>query len=305
MNTFPDKEWHSSRKTILYLFLFLFLIISSEVLGQKKQIYSVIDDNNQTITLNEPAKRIVSLTPHLSEIVFFLGHEEKLVARDSASDFPESIKHIPSIGNSANLNTEAILALKPDLILAWKSGNTQKQIKQLQSFDIPIFFSEPRTLNDISENMEKISVLLSGNKNEEKIKSFTSRIKTLEETFSKNKENLRVFYQVWQEPLMTLNGEHLVSEIIKLCRGENIFSDQKILAPQVSLEALIQRNPQLIILGDKNKNVKSYWGKWKSIEAVRNNNFIFVNSDLLVRPGPRILEGVEQVCQGINKARPE
>lgn len=285
-------------KVFLLAFFFFPTLVSANEYGTNT-IISVIDDSGQLIQLDKPATRVISLAPHLTEMMFFLNQERSLLARDFSSDFPEASKSITDIGNASSLNIEAILALKPDLILAWQSGNKQKQMKQLQNLGIPVFYSEPRKLKDIPSNLNRISILLGAlNRNEANIQKLEQ---ALEKTNTRNNgEKIKVFYQVWQEPLMSLNGEHLVSQIIRFCGGENIFSSQSILAPQVSVEAVIKNNPDLIIFGEENIQALDFWKKWPEIKAVKNERLLPINPDILVRPGPRVVQGIEQICATID-----
>lgn len=295
---------------LVCVFIFLELAINAHTANAQTTSYAketkpssgitVNDDSGQVLHIEQPANRVISLAPHLTELMYYIGAQDKLVGRDSASDYPEAAETIADIGNISLLNIEAILSLKPDLILAWKSGNTQKNLQRLQELGIPVFFSEPRSLDDIYQNMLSLASLTNSNKNKKKIVGFNAELNKFVTNKNQQEKTLRVFYQVWHKPLVTLNGEHLTSQMIALCGGYNIFSEEKILAPQINIESVIEANPQLIIMN--NGQSENIWKTWKSIDAVKNNNFLYINPDQL-RPGPRILEGFKKLCQAIENSK--
>lgn len=268
--------------------------------------FEISDDSGQILRFKNHPQRIISLAPHITEIIFYIGQGDKLIGVDQFSNFPEQALHIPRIGSSAQLNLEEVLKLKPDLVIAWQSGNTAPQISRLKDFGIPIYYSEPKNLEDIKNTIIQFGLLTGAQKQaNQQAKAFENKIKKFKESTQKNihKNKIRVFYQVWQQPLMTLNGEHIVSEVIELCGGNNIFSELSIIAPQINIEAVIEKNPQLIMTGEKNIEQLAMWKQWPQIDAVQNNNFLGVNSDHLVRAGPRILLGAEKICQAIDAIR--
>lgn len=267
--------------------------------------FDIIDDSGQKLSFEKPVTRIISLAPHITEILFYLEQGDKLIGRDQSSNFPEQAQSVQNIGSATQINLEALLKLKPDVVIAWYSGNTDPQIARLKELGIPVFFSEPRHLEDIKSTLLKFGELTGANKiAQEKSLDFETQINLFKlNNASHHKKPVKVFYQVWQEPLMTLNGEHIVSEVIALCGGYNIFSEQKIIAPQISIEALIKANPELIIIGENNKNALNMWAKWKDIDAVKKHQFLAVNSDHLVRAGPRILLAAEKICRAIQDIR--
>lgn len=280
-----------------------FLPASEYQNSTQDQVIQIIDDAQNTLILNKPAQRIISLAPHISEILFYIEQGEKIVGTDIKSDFPDAAKRISKISDANQINLEAIIALQPDLIIAWKSGNNPKQLAKLKALGYPIYFSEPITLDDIGRNILHFGIL-TGNKTlaSEKAAEFRQQLHQL-----KNKNpivnKVKVFYQVWDKPVYTINGEHIISEVIQFCGGENIFHDLKTIAPQISTESVIIRNPDLIISGEDKRDAFQEWKKWPSISAVNHDQFLTINSDHIVRPGPRIILGVEQICQKISQIK--
>lgn len=268
--------------------------------------FQIRDDSGQILHFKQHPQRIISLAPHITEIIFYIDQGEKLVGVDQFSNFPEQTLHTPRIGNSAQLNLEEVLKLKPDLVIAWQSGNTAPQITRLADFGIPIYYSEPKHLHDIHHSILQFGLLTGAQAQAKKqAELFEKKMLAFKQQTENNNasEKVRVFYQVWQEPLMTLNGEHIVSEVITLCGGENVFSDLNIIAPQINREAVIEANPQLIITGEQNSESFTMWQAWPNIEAVKHKQFLTVNADHLVRAGPRILLGAEKICAAIRNIR--
>ena len=199
----------------MFIFLTTFIPLSIQA-----NSFSIIDDSGQTLNLDKPAKRIISLAPHITELLFHIEQGNKVVGIDNASDFPLKAKNIPKIGNSKQVNLESILALKPDLVIAWYSGNTSKQIRRLKEFNIPVFYSEPRHLKDIQHSIKQFGKLTGSEKiADKKAKEFKEKIDSFKNSAKASHDiNVKVFYQIWTKPLMTLNGEHIVSEVIFFMR---------------------------------------------------------------------------------------
>ncbi|MCW8825041.1 MAG: cobalamin-binding protein [Gammaproteobacteria bacterium] len=267
---------------------------------------SVIDDVGQEIVLKGEARRIIALAPHIVEQLFEIGAGDKIVGTVSYSDYPDAAKSIPVIGGYNRFDMEAIIALKPDLVIGWSSGNSVEQIEQLKRLGITLFLDEPRKIDDIAKTMERFG-LLTGREElaREAAKQYRNGFFDLREK-SKGKAPAKLFYQLWHRPLMTVNGEHIINDILELCGGENIFSVLPALTPVVSREAVIAANPQLIITSGMD-NMRSAsqadWLEWKSMRAVKGGNVYHINPDIIHRATPRILEGATMICQFIESAQ--
>jgi iron complex transport system substrate-binding protein len=268
---------------------------------------SVKDDLGRVVRLAEPAKRIVSLAPHNTENLFTAGAGAQIVGTVDHSDYPQQALDIPRVGNYKQVNIEAILGLKPDLIIAWSSGNTNESVQRLIDLGIPVFYSEPHTFEEIINNIERLA-RLSG-----QLKNATPRLEGMRQTFRdlesdySGKKPLKIFYQVWDQPLITLNGDHSVSHAFELCGGINVFADQPTIAPRINIEGVIAQNPQLILLaGHSATQTASWidtWSKWTSIDAVSSGQIKNIDADVMNRPTLRFLEGTRQVCEIIESAR--
>ncbi|GAB3094439.1 cobalamin-binding protein [Pseudomaricurvus hydrocarbonicus] len=265
----------------------------------------VIDDLGNLVRLERPAKRIVALAPHIVEVVYAVGSGDKLVGAVNYSDFPEAAQQIPRVGTYKAFSAEAILRLNPDLVLAWYSGNGPQRVAPIQNLGIPVYFSESRTLKDIGESMEKIGIL-SGSKTAVTARQkFDVTLQALTATYS-NRQPVSVFYQVWSDPLQTLNGDHMISDVIRLCGGRNIFSNVQSLAPKVSVESILRIDPQVIVasgMGEARPEWLDDWRRWPSLQAVKNQQLKFIPPDIIQRNTPRVLTGVKAMCEHLQDAR--
>lgn len=265
----------------------------------------VIDDAGLLVELSQPAKRVISLSPHITELLYSVGAAETILAAVDFSNYPEHAKDLPRIGSGYQLDVEAIIGLQPDLIVGWQSGNNQAQLQQLKKLGFNLYLSEPESLADIAENLIDLGVLL-GKQEIAKKKSnqFKSELESLKLKY-KGSEKVLVFYQVWQRPLFTVNKQHIISQIIEMCGGDNIFKELSILSPQVDIESVIARNPDVIVagIGESRDDWLSNWSTWKSINAVKNEQLYGIDADLIVRHTFRILQGAELMCQALQDAR--
>lgn len=267
---------------------------------------SVTDSSGNVVTLPHPAQRIVSLAPHLTELLFAVGAGGRIVGTVSYSDYPPAAKRIPNVGGYSELDLERIVALRPDLIVAWQSGNSPAQLERLQRLGIPVYRNEPRRLGDIPRTMEQLGTLAGTEAiARPAARAWRARLAQLRARYAHAKP-LRVFYEVWHQPLMTVNGRHLISAAIELCGGRNVFAGLPMLAPQISLEAVLAANPDVIVASGMAKQRPEWlddWRRWPQLKAVRDHNLFFVPPDLLQRAGPRFLEGTEQLCIALDEAR--
>jgi iron complex transport system substrate-binding protein len=269
----------------------------------------VTDDAGQRVTLRKPAQRIVSLAPHITELLFAVGAGAAVVGTSEFSDYPEAARALPRVGGGGGLDLEAILALQPDLVIAWKSGNPAGQARRLEQLGVPVFFSEPSRLEDITFSLEKFGQL-TGRREEAHIQAlaFAERLAELRRRYS-GRDVVTVFYQIWERPLMTVNGRHIVSDVIRLCGGCNVFAELPALAPQIGIEAVLAANPDVIVVGDAAGAPAASlvaWARWPELKAVSQQHLYTIQRELLVRHTPRLLEGAGQLCwllEGVREQR--
>ncbi len=285
------------------LFYLLFCVLPLQSLAGP---VTAIDDAGQTITLDHPAQRIVSMAPHITEMLFAAGAGDKVVGVVEYSDYPEAAKKITNIGSATQLDLEILLALKPDLVVVWDSGNPKALVGKIEALGFTVFRSEPRQLGDIATNLEALGVLAGSEETARQAATiFRQQLQDLRQQYV-DQSTVRVFYQIWHQPLMTINGQHLISKVIELCGGENIFAELSSLAPQVSLEAVLVENPHAIVIGgiqDDRKKWLQYWLKWDSIAAVKQGSVFVIHPDIIQRHTPRIIQGAQQMCTYLNQVR--
>jgi iron complex transport system substrate-binding protein len=267
---------------------------------------TVQDDAGRTVTLEQPARRIISLAPHVTEQLFAIGAGERIVGAVDYSDYPQQAKAIPRVGGYSRLDLERILALQPDLVVGWQSGNDARQLERLQQLGLAVYLSEPRHLDDIASNMERLGRLSGAEKQARAAAArFRQGIAALRAQHQ-NVARLRVFYQIWNRPLMTVNGEHLINDVITLCGGGNIFAAIDTLTPTVSEEAVLAANPQVIIASGMAAERPEWlddWRRWPQLAAVKNKQLYVIPPDIIQRATPRLLQGAERICQLLDTAR--
>jgi iron complex transport system substrate-binding protein len=271
---------------------------------------TVTDDGGATVTLAAPAQRVISLAPHVTELLYAAGGGPKMVGAVSYSDYPPDAKQLPRVGDNKSLDLERIVALKPDLIVVWRHGNAQRQLERVRELHVPLFFSEPRRLDDIAVSLTKLGRLLGTSASADAAAAaYRDDIARLRARYA-NRPAVSVFYQVWDRPLMTLNGEHMISDVITLCGGRNVFADLQPLVPTVSTEAVLAANPQAIVTAapgatrpDTTLPQLDTWRAWPGLAAVANNNLFAIDGDLINRPAPRIAQGARQLCDDLELAR--
>jgi iron complex transport system substrate-binding protein len=269
------------------------------------QPVSVTDDRGKTVTLPRPAQRIVALAPHLAELASAAGAGSRLVGVARFSDFPPAVRELPQVGDSARVEFERIAALKPDLVLAWKSGNAPADVEKLEELGYPAFVSEPARLADIPRLLRLIGGL-AGTPREANhaAAGFEQEIRALRERFAKA-PGVRVFYVIWRKPLMSVGGAHLISDVIALCGGTNVFAGLRQLTPPVTLEAVIAARPQVILGGSDPAGGDAFAGEWRARAPgpLQKLPVFYVNPDLIQRPAPRIAEGARAVCSALEQVR--
>lgn len=267
---------------------------------------SVRDDTGQLVQLKQPAQRIVTLAPHAVELLYAIGAGKRIAGTVSYSDFPEEAKRIPVIGGYRALDMEAIAALRPDVIMAWPSGNTAAQMEKLKQLGLPLYLSEPKNIPDIASAMERLGVLTGNTQNAQQAATqFRQKLEALRNKYQ-GRSKVRVFYQIWDRPLMSVGGEQIISDVMRQCGGENIFAQLPALTPTVSVEAVLQADPDVIIgsgMGNRRPVWLDDWRKWPRLRAVQHDNLYFISADWINRPTPRMLQGVEAMCEILDKVR--
>lgn len=281
-------------------------LVLSYIASVAQAAVSVQDDQGNTIVLQKPAERVVTLAPHATELVFAAGGGERIVGTVGYSDYPPAAKDIPRVGDHKQIDIERIIALKPDLLIVWLHGNSERQLEHIRKLGIPFFYSEPHKLDDIPHSVQRIGQLLGTEKQAMQTADEQKRQLVKLAAQYRKRSTVRVFYQVWSRPLYTLNGKHIMTDAIRLCGGENIFAGLSTTSPTVSIESVLSENPEVIITGDRKDKTKTsldIWEPYGTMLAVQRNNLFSIDADLLNRAGPRLIAGAAAVCEKLHLAR--
>ena len=293
-------RWLSRLAAVLFVFavsLYPSVALSNPI--------TVVDDSGETIMLAQPAQRIITLAPHLTEQVFSAGGGDRIVATVNYSNFPEAANELLVIGSYKKISYEMVVGLNPDLILAF-GGNGWEMINRLRDLNYTVYVDEPRELEDVASTLTRLGTLLGTESiTDAETSRFTERLEQMRRQYSEQ-ESLRVFYEVWNKPLVTINGKHLISSVMRLCGGQNIFSDALPMAPRISVETVVRRDPHVIIAsghGNQRPDWLDEWENWPSITAVKQGHLYFIPPDILQRHTIRILDGAERMCEFLKLAR--
>lgn len=265
----------------------------------------ITDDAGRTITLAAPARRIVTLAPHLAELVAAAGGVDQLVGVSRYSDFPNTVRGLPQISDAFAVNLEALAELKPDLVLAWRSGMNRRQLDRIESLGFTVFESEIDSIDDVASTLQRLGRLMGTSRiADAQAGQQRARWQSLAARYA-HRSSVRVFYQVSSQPLMTVNGQHLVSRTMAACGGVNAFSGLPTLVATVSWEAAARADPQLIVLADTGDRASQLgqWPRLGEVAAVRAQRYAWIPADLLSRMGPRFVDGAALLCEAIDAAR--
>jgi len=280
--------------------------IENVVKSKSTSEFQATDFAGNTIALALPATKIIALAPHIVENVFTAGAGQQLVGVVSYSNYPEQAKSLPIVGAYSKINFEKIIQLNPDLIIAWESGNSEANIERLKELGFNVYLDQPNTLGDIAESIRDIGALsghldiaeMAATDFDVKIESVRNRMQA--------KEAVSVFYQVWNSPLQTINGNHFISDAIELCGGVNIYASELVTAPIINIESILQRDPAAIIASGMSESRPDWlddWLQWPTLTAVKNDHLFFVEPDHIQRHTVRLLLGIDAVCEQLDIVR--
>ncbi len=263
-------------------------------------------DDGYVVQLQKSAQRIISLAPHLTELVYAAGAGDKLIAVSAYSDFPDAAKALAQVGDASNLDLERIVMLKPDLVLAWKSNVSPFAVERLRRFGISVYVTETRRLAGVPLLLRSIGLLAgSANVSEAAAQQFETQVQKMASA-AQGKTLVPTFIEIWHDPLLSVNGAHIISDVVALCGGRNILANVALLTPSIGLETLLEADPGAIIGGGsaaREADFQRAWARHRGLKAVREQNIFYVNPDWIQRATPRILFGAKVVCDGLNVAR--
>lgn len=260
----------------------------------------VTDDAGNVLDLAAPAHRIVSLAPHVTELLFAAGAGGRITAAVEFSDYPEAARALPRIGDATRIDLERLALLQPDLVIAWGSGTPVRMLEGVRRLGLPLFLSELRRLEAIGDQLRVFGRLAGTTEVAERAaRDYESRLAALRARHA-GRARRPVFYQLALQPLLTVNGTHVIDDLLRLCGGDNVFADLPVLTPRVDVEAVIAARPAAVVFalypGEDPAATEDFWRRHGLAAATR---FIPVPGDIIHRPTPRILDGAAQVCEGL------
>ncbi len=271
-------------------------------------VIDVRDDRGTTFRLAAPAVRMISIAPHLTEIAFAAGAGKKLIAVSEYSDYPPEAQRLPRVGDGARVDIERILMVKPDLVLAWKSGNQAGDIARLERLGIAVWVSEASQLADIPRLLRDVARLAgTGTVGEGAASEFEGelhRLRNRRGTETRKYQSVRVFYEIWHQPLLSVNRRHMISDAIALCGGANVFAGVPALTPAVSLESVLAARPQLVLGGGSANGAAEFQARWRGmpLAALRAIPAYYIAPDSIQRQSPRMIEGIRSICAQVDAA---
>ncbi len=294
-----DKLGHYRR--MLELAIIILLICAPAAVFAAR--ITVTDDTGTRVSLSKPATRIISLAPHLTELMFSIGAGALIVGTVQSADFPAAALGIPRVGDNASIDMEQVVALQPDLVLAWQSSNGSTLATRLQELQLPVFVSEPRSLAQIESTVRALGQL-TGRPEEARVvaDAFAARVSELSRR-EPVRDPVRVFYQIWGQPIFTVGGRHLISQIIEMCGGHNVFAGLPGLAGQVDVESVLAADPDLIVASGHDESRPQWlevWRQWPQLRAVQQERLRFIPPSVIQRHTLRVLDGAESMCRLIS-----
>jgi len=286
-------------KLIKITFLMLCIFLMSQL--ALAVAVSTHDITGAKVILSKPASRLVALSPSSVEVLYEIGAGDKIVATVDYADYPAAAKKLPRVGNAFGVSIDAIVRYQPDLVIAWKSQAQDKVIERLRELGIPVYLTNPLEFEDIAHDMESLGQLtgLRSVANKAAAK-YRARLSDLRKRFSHRKP-IKVFMQINESPIFTVNDKSHIGQVIKICGGRNVFANASALAPQVSIEAVVRAAPQAIFVTLTQRF--DMWLSWGIIPAVAKKALYALPDDLVARTGPRLPEGIEIFCKKIDEAR--
>jgi len=264
-----------------------------------------VDDAGVTVKLASPATRIVSLAPHATELLYAAGAGDRVVGVLATSDWPPEALSKPKVGDARALDMERILLLAPDLVVTWPFA-APAQVGALTARGVPVFTANPATIDGIARDMERLGALAGTSPvAAARAADFRAQLARLSSRYADAK-TVRVFYEIWDVPLYTIGGNHLISQALRVCGGENVFASLSLPAPGVSVEAVLAAKPDAIVAGADRAIRPAWlddWKRWPTLPAVARGNLFTVDANLLHRSGPRFVDGVDALCAALAQAR--
>lgn len=297
------------RYTLCFIIGFLCTACTPEtkdnrVTEKEKKTIEVTDQEGTVVKLKKPAQKVITLAPHLAEMVFSIDGGKQLVAVTNYTEFPESTKPLPSVGPYNGVSIESILSYSPDLVVAWGHGTKPAQITRLRKMGIPIYVSKALTLDDVAKETLDLGELMGkAEVAQHTVQAFNDKLNNIEQKYNKKSRlSVYLYYRHGTSSMYTFSNNGIWGNLLNYCNADNVFADEPYHAFTVGLEQIVKKNPQVIISLDEHFD-SSMWKKWKSIEAVKENHIYNVGNTQIKRPGIKVLPALEELCQRIDDAR--
>lgn len=290
---------------------FLFVIVMAGVLispavsaSTETMACELTDESGQLLRLPKAAHRIISLSPSITELLFDIGADDRVVGVSKYSDYPDAASLLPVVSDYYTIDMEMVLDLKPDLVVAWTGGRSSESLRKLSALGIPVYYSDMKVLADIPKTMRDLGCLAGRRTGSiQSAERFDSQYGELKANYQ-NRKSVSVFYQMNAVPLLTVTHRSIINEVIRLCAGRNVFSFVNGYAPLVSIEEVLERNPEVMVSATKDSHWVDPWKGWSEIKAVKNNAFVTIDPDEINRMSPRILSAALDLCKKIaNRGR--
>ncbi|HYC38707.1 MAG TPA: cobalamin-binding protein [Usitatibacter sp.] len=265
----------------------------------------VRDDSGKEVVLAAPARRIVSLAPHITETLFAAGAGHLVVGTVSHSDYPEAARSVPLVGDYTLLDLERIVSLRPDLIVVWLDGNSERHVEKVKKLGVPVYYDRPGRLGEIPSSLVRLGRLAgTAARAQAAAREFTARQRRIEAR-NAGKPEVRVFFQVWPRPLLTVNGTHIISDVIRLCGGRNVFAEAKALVPTLDVEAVLAAEPEIALRTGAEGDADAFelWRRLPHFRPTAAGNLVMLPTDALSRHSPRILDGADMLCTALDAVR--
>ncbi len=295
------------RSAFAVLFVSLLLLTPQEPRAANAIVAK--DDAGNTVRLNTAAKRVISLAPHVTELMFAAGAGDKLVGVVEYSDYPSDAVSVARIGDATNIDFERIVELQPDLIIGWQTGNPSRLIEKLKSLSFQVYLSEPTDFENVASTIENIGQMTGDVDTARPVASDLRRdVQALAAKYD-GATTVSVFHPIWSDPLMTLGRKHIFSKVLQLCGGQNIFDQLDTVSAEIDIEAVLNADPDIILGGDRKvtdaarNKLKKQWRSWPTLTAVKNDHVFLMQSDLIHRPTPRLLDGATELCEILEQVR--
>jgi iron complex transport system substrate-binding protein len=266
------------------------------------------DEVGRKVISNFPPKRIISLAPNITEILFSLGLDEEIVGVSIHCNFPEKAKSKVRVGSYISIDFERVISLKPDLIIGTGAGNTRDMVERLGKLGFATYVIFPKSLNDILQSIGHIGKVVDREKEASALIEGMERQKQRVIELTQGLPRTKVFLQIGEAPIVTVGKGSFADDLIRLAGGENIAEREKGMYPRLGMEEILKKSPEVILISSMNprgdyQKVIQEWARWKMIPAVKNGRIHLINSDLIDRPSPRIIDGLEEIARLLHPGR--